>query len=296
MKKVLFLLLTFMVCLSLCACGQEKEAEILAQYGEETFLENDAPTLLATLRECGLADLEVQFHFSYDYKENYKEDKHRLSLIGYASFLSDSIDSYYTTSYDKLKGSKLATMMKSILDDCRWYEYAYESEDFSGEVYVFPHNETRNLSITTSQGRRYCYKKFLEYDVVEIDGNQIYFEEDSERVALQQQLKQILSGSSQTQSSESSQSQSTKGDSYGHDKYDAITVAEKVVKNKLKSPSTAKFCKSSEYAVSCEGNSWTVRGYVDAQNDFGATLRNNFTVKFTFSSSSQYTVDSCSIT
>ena len=298
MKKVLFLLLTFMICLSLCACGQEKEAEILAQYGEETFLENDAPTLLATLRECGLADLDVQFHFSYVYKENYEEDKHRLSLIGYASFSSDSIDSYYTTSYDKLNGRKLAAMMESILEDCRWYEYAYEGEDFSGTVYVFPHNvpKAEGLTITTSQGRRYYYKPLVDYDLVEIDGNQIYFEENSERVALQQQRKQILSGSSQTQSSGSSQSQSTKGDSYGHDKYDAITVAEKVVKNKLKSPSTAKFCKSSEYAVSCVGNSWTVTGYVDAQNDLGATLRNNFTVKFTFSSSSQYTVDSCSIT
>lgn len=298
MKKVSLLLLTIIICLSLCACGQKKNAEILAQYGEEMFQENDAPTLLMTLRGRGLADLDVQFHFSYDYKKNYNKDKHQLNLIGYASFSSDNIDSYYTASYDKLNGRKLAAMMESILDDCRWYEYAYEGEDFSGTVYVFPHNapKAEGLTITTSQGRRYYYKPMGDYDLVEIDGNQIYFEENSERVALQQQLKQILSGSSQTQSSGSSQSQSTKGDSYGHDKYDAITIAEKVVKNKLKSPSTAKFCKSSEYTVSCVGNSWTVTGYVDAQNDLGATLRNNFTVKFTFSSSSQYTVNSCSIT
>lgn len=85
-------------------------------------------------------------------------------------------------------------------------------------------------------------------------------------------------------------------DSYGHDKFDAMVIAEKVVKDNLKSPSTAEFCKSSEYTVSCVGNTWTVKGYVDAQNSFGATLRNNFTVKFTFSSSNEYTVDSCSIT
>lgn len=74
MKKVLFLLLTFTMCLSLCACGQEKTAEILAQYGEEMFLENDAPTLLAALRECGLTDLDVQFNFSYNCKDNYIKD------------------------------------------------------------------------------------------------------------------------------------------------------------------------------------------------------------------------------
>ena len=85
-------------------------------------------------------------------------------------------------------------------------------------------------------------------------------------------------------------------DNYGHDKFDAMVIAEKVVKSKLKSPSTADFCSTSDYTVSCVGNSWTVTGYVDAQNGFGATVRNTFTVKFTFSSSSQYTVDSCSIT
>ena len=296
MKKVLFLLLTFTICLSLCACGQEKTAEILAQYGEEMFLENDAPTLLAALRECGLTDLDVQFNFSYNCKDNYIKDDHRLYLRSDTSFSSDSIDSYYTASSDKLKGRELAAIMESILDNCRWYEYAYEGGDFSGTVCVYPHNKSDELRITTSQGRRYSYEQLFEYDVVEIDGKQIYFEKNAERAASQQQLEQLISGSSQAQSSGSSKSQSTKGDSYGHDKYDAITIAEKVVKNKLKSPSTAKFCKSSEYTVSCVGNSWTVTGYVDAQNDFGATLRNNFTVKFTFSSSSQYTVDSCSIT
>lgn len=89
---------------------------------------------------------------------------------------------------------------------------------------------------------------------------------------------------------------SSNEDSYGHDKFDAMVIAEKVVKGNLKSPSTAEFCSSSEYTVSCVGNTWTVKGYVDAQNSFGATLRNNFTVKFTFSSSNEYTVDSCSIT
>ena len=85
------------------------------------------------------------------------------------------------------------------------------------------------------------------------------------------------------------------GDSYGHDKFDAHVIAEKVVSEQLKSPSTAKFSKTSECTISVDGNTWTVSGWVDAQNSFGATLRNNYTVKITFSSKEKYTVDKCNI-
>ena len=77
---------------------------------------------------------------------------------------------------------------------------------------------------------------------------------------------------------------------------DAITVAESVVGDRLKSPSTAKFCSVSDYTVTLDGNTWTIKGYVDAQNSFGATLRNNFTVVITFASETKYTIDECNIT
>ena len=86
-----------------------------------------------------------------------------------------------------------------------------------------------------------------------------------------------------------------KEDNYGHDQFDAISIAESVVKGNLKSPSTAEFCKSSQMTVTHSGNTWTVKGWVDAQNSFGATLRNDFTVKITFTSKDKYTVDSCTI-
>lgn len=47
--------------------------------------------------------------------------------------------------------------------------------------------------------------------------------------------------------------------------------------------------------VSCSKNTWTIKGYVDAQNGFGAMLRSDFTVKITFTGNSSYTVDLCSI-
>lgn len=63
---------------------------------------------------------------------------------------------------------------------------------------------------------------------------------------------------------------------------EAFTVALEVVRQNLKSPSTAKFCKYTE--ASCTYNAstnyWTVTGWVDAQNSFGATIRQNFTAKF----------------
>ena len=82
---------------------------------------------------------------------------------------------------------------------------------------------------------------------------------------------------------------------YGHNKYDAITIAEKEVKAKLKSPSTAKFSSSSETSVTRNGNTWRVTGWVDAQNGFGATLRNSYAVKIEFASSDTYTVKECTV-
>ena len=92
-----------------------------------------------------------------------------------------------------------------------------------------------------------------------------------------------------------SSSKNSPKDYYSHDKFDAITVAESVVEERLKSPSTAKFCSVSDYTVTLDGDTWTIEGYVDAQNSFGATLRNNFTIRITFESSTIYTIDSCII-
>ena len=98
-------------------------------------------------------------------------------------------------------------------------------------------------------------------------------------------------------SSDSEMKESTNADedSYGHTKYDAITIAEKEVKAKLKSPSTAKFSSSSETSVTRSGNTWRVTGWVDAQNGLGATLRNSYTVKIEFASSDMYTVRECTV-
>jgi hypothetical protein len=87
-------------------------------------------------------------------------------------------------------------------------------------------------------------------------------------------------------------------DDYGHDKFDAAVVAEKIVKQNLKSPSSADFCKNSELVITLAGTagdetSWTVTGYVDAPNSYGTVIRNHYTAQFTFTSSEAYIIDSC---
>lgn len=80
----------------------------------------------------------------------------------------------------------------------------------------------------------------------------------------------------------------------------ARTAAQDLVKEKLKSPSTAKFPStvfSSAYTVKWSGTKWKVSGYVDAQNSFGATIREYWTATFEMGSASggKYKVSNYSV-
>lgn len=63
----------------------------------------------------------------------------------------------------------------------------------------------------------------------------------------------------------------------------ACSMSQEFVLARLKSPTTAQFPLWSEENcnVSQRGPVWVVRSYVDAQNSFGATLRNHYTVEMT---------------
>lgn len=54
------------------------------------------------------------------------------------------------------------------------------------------------------------------------------------------------------------------------------SLCQEKVKEILKSPSTAKFPKITEWGFSKEKNKITIQGYVDAQNSFGAETRSKF--------------------
>ena len=82
---------------------------------------------------------------------------------------------------------------------------------------------------------------------------------------------------------------------FDHDDSDILQIAKDTVKQNLKAPSTATFSSMSETQIKRSGNTWTVSGWVDAQNSFGAMLRSEYTVKITFTSKTKYTIDSCII-
>lgn len=68
----------------------------------------------------------------------------------------------------------------------------------------------------------------------------------------------------------------------GPDRFDAQVICEKFVRNELKAPSTAKFAGPSETTANNAGATWTVRGWVDSQNGFGAQIRSNYECRATF--------------
>jgi hypothetical protein len=62
----------------------------------------------------------------------------------------------------------------------------------------------------------------------------------------------------------------------------SIVFAEKVIKDILKSPSTAKFVDVKAYELSNEKDVWAVNGYVDSQNSFGAMIRSVWEVQLDY--------------
>lgn len=62
----------------------------------------------------------------------------------------------------------------------------------------------------------------------------------------------------------------------------SVVYAEKIIKNTLKAPSTAKFVDVKAYELSDQSDVWAVNGYVDSQNGFGAMLRSQWEVQLDF--------------
>jgi hypothetical protein len=61
-----------------------------------------------------------------------------------------------------------------------------------------------------------------------------------------------------------------------------VAAAHEFVLNKLSTPSTADFPSSKHHTIQKTENTYDVSGYVDAQNNFGATVRNYWNVQMRF--------------
>lgn len=69
-------------------------------------------------------------------------------------------------------------------------------------------------------------------------------------------------------------------------KIDVWVCAQDIVEKNLKSPNSADFCNITEAKVySNGGDDYTAIGYVDADNSFGTSIRNNFVVTLTYTGS-----------
>lgn len=82
-------------------------------------------------------------------------------------------------------------------------------------------------------------------------------------------------------------------------RFEACDMAQEFVKDNLKAPSTATFasCTDSETTISHSADHWTVMSYVDAQNGFGAQLRNDYLVEMQYHpESDKWTLTNISIT
>lgn len=62
----------------------------------------------------------------------------------------------------------------------------------------------------------------------------------------------------------------------------ACSVAHDFVRDRLRSPSSARFQNCRDVQIINTGNRWKVEGHVDAQNAFGATLRNRYVAILTY--------------
>lgn len=104
----------------------------------------------------------------------------------------------------------------------------------------------------------------------------------------------FLSACEGSYSSPSSSSTSS-GDGKSN-KIEAFTCAQMEVQDMLVSPSTAEFeyVSSSEATTALGGEKYLVSSYVDAQNSFGATVREYFTCSVTYYPNDGSCLPSCS--
>lgn len=107
-----------------------------------------------------------------------------------------------------------------------------------------------------------------------LDGNGKYWSVSGE-------AKSFPSAQTQT-ATVSSQKASNGVNANRHDDILAAWCAEDIVKQFLKSPSTAAVCPADEMTITHLGNGeYMVTGWVDAQNSYGAALRSEFIVTYT---------------
>lgn len=261
--------------------GKYKEAVVAAakayQLVEDKEGEEEIPLRVAEklAEECGLKNPKAEI-----------DTTEKSSIVNFIQIDCDDLDE---KSEDEIIGiyNELSDRSREVIQ-AGGIEGETSGASGTGKTYA--------ILELVSGGKRYFVSGWDEKDeLVVMD------DEDAQKRATE---KKFSTGGPSSSKNTENKSNSTKSDvlangdskdSYGHDKFDAFVIAENAVKEKLKSPSTAQFCTTTEATIGRNGNTWTVKGWVDAQNGYGATVRANFVVTFTFASKDTYSVALCTV-
>lgn len=270
MKKRKILLCLFLICLcfGLSGCGAKSTADKLAAFAKQSFLQQDYESCINVFREvCGLNDLDATVSISYDFDYDYDKENKELDAVCHFSFTSDEIDRYATAEYYTPEADELAKILKSLsiaLAQAELYEYSSSEGTIKLKI-----DCPMFLGIKTSTERKYELSG-KDWVHVTVDGEWVY---DGNM-----NMKKNNKTTSEAADNGSYQLPNTSR----HTEYEAWSCAQNIVEGELKSPSTADFCSFTEAEVTHLGNGeYMVSGWVDAQNSFGAILRQSFVVTYT---------------
>lgn len=175
----------------------------------------------------------------------------KIASIEKLEYEDNGILEYYNVTIDSSNFSDLSTNEMFLID-----------EEISGVEDVMSVEYTCKGDIYIINPDMLCIYK---------NGSEIYSDYDNS------ETHKSAEGNSASQS----QSEVTNGD-----EIEIWVCAQDVVENNLKSPSSADFCSINDATVySNGGDNYTVYGYVDAENGFGAEIRTDFTVTLTYTGS-----------
>lgn len=185
----------------------------------------------------------------------------------------------------------------------------YSSEDMLKLIKEFDDKTTNKIRYIYNDDKSKKYQLSNGDRTLLLNNKYASGEKPTEKATQKQTQKSTYSSGSSSKTKSSSSGSSSGGSSSEkwvketNDDYLGIcwALAEKAVKNKLKSPSSAKFpfsYGSNGVSIQSSGNNYKVTAYVEAENSFGAKLKKNFVVYLTRSGTgknAKFSVTSCDI-
>lgn len=252
---------------------------------------------------------EIRSIYYYKCAKYYENSKYNESVKGMSN--KDKIKYYMmriSPDYNMAISKEVVDFgIKTFGNDTEWrkqYEIGKKINDRQSKIYNGDYYEAIKVY-------KYIEQKYLEYYMkngkeADDEYSSQMFEEVSEKFSItileandiwcNQIMKvseQIKNSSSNNYNSSTNSSKNINQHITEDEKGNAVAIAQREIKDRLKSPSSAKFPWSfDEYTITKSDRTFKVKSYVEAKNSFGTLLKINYMVKFTMTGSETYTVDS----